>query len=198
MDLLIGTSNPGKLREYGEMLASLPIRVLSLRDVGLGSLDIEEPYETFAENATHKARFYARAAGLTTLADDSGLMVDALGGRPGVFSARYGGPTDRDRYMKLLGELGDAPREQRAARFMCVVCAAKADGETISAQGAVEGRIAFEPGDERGGFGYDAVFIPQGYEMVFSAIPSEEKHRLSHRGIALRNLMPALEKWLEK
>ena len=122
--LLIGTSNPGKLREYAVLLADLPVRLLSLRDAGLDSLDIEEPYETFEENAAHKARAYAQASGLLAFADDSGLVVDALGGRPGVYSARYGGPTDRDRYMKLLGELENVPDEQRTARFVCVSAAA--------------------------------------------------------------------------
>ncbi len=123
MDILLGTSNPGKLREVGALLAELPVRLLSLRDVGLESLEIDEPYETFTENAAHKAQAYASASGLIAVADDSGLQVDALGGRPGVYSARYAEGSDRDRYMKLLGELEGVPDAERTARFVCVAAA---------------------------------------------------------------------------
>ncbi|MEO8397217.1 MAG: non-canonical purine NTP pyrophosphatase, partial [Chloroflexota bacterium] len=170
--LLIGTSNPGKLREYAVLLADLPARLLSLRDAGLDSLDVEEPFETFEENAAQKARVYAKASGLLALADDTGLMVDALGGRPGVYSARYGGPTDRDRYLKLLGEMESVRDDQRTARFVCVCAVADPSGERLeSARGTVEGRIARAPGDGTEGFGYDAVFVPDGYSAVLSAIP---------------------------
>lgn len=197
MDILIGTSNPGKLREYGEIFADLPLRLLSPRDVGLETLEIDEPYETFAENAVHKARAYAQASGFAAFADDSGLMVDALGGRPGVYSARYGGPTDRDRYMKLLGELEAVPDEQRTARFICI--SAVAHGEQVeTAEGIVEGRIAWQPGDPAGGFGYDAVFVPKGYNVVFSELPPGEKHEISHRGRAARGLIPALRRLAER
>ncbi len=197
--LLIGTSNPGKLREYGQMLSALPfaVRVLSLRDAGLETLEVEEPYETFTENAIHKAQIYANASGVPALADDSGLAVDALGGRPGVYSARYGGPTDRDRYLKLLGELEGVPAGQRTAQFVCVIaaCTPMKEGTTpalVTAEGIVTGEVALAPGEVINGFGYDAVFIPTGHTIVFSAIPPEEKNRLSHRGIALQVLMPAL------
>lgn len=103
MDLLIGTSNPGKLREISACLDGLDLRFLSLRDVGLESLDIEEPFETFEANAEHKARAYAGASGLVALADDTGLVVDALGGRPGVYSARYASGADQNRYLKQIG-----------------------------------------------------------------------------------------------
>lgn len=194
MDLLIGTSNKGKLREYGEMLAPLNFRILSLKDVGLDGMDVEEPFETFTENAAHKAKAFAKASGLIALADDSGIAVDALDGRPGVYSARYAPGSDRDRYLKLLDELEGVPVERRGAQFVCVTSAAKPDGKTVSAEGVIEGVVAFAPGEELNGFGYDAVFIPDGFEVVFSAIPPAEKNRLSHRGIALRNLMPALER----
>ncbi len=192
-DLLIGTSNPGKLREYGVLLADIPARLLSLRDVGLEALDIEEPYETFRENAIHKAQIYARESGLIAFADDSGLEVDALGGRPGVYSARYGGPTDRDRYMKLLGELAGIPDEQRTARFVCIAAAVDPrNGAVETGEGVVEGRIAQEPGDPTNGFGYDAVFIPEDWSVVFSELPGDEKHKISHRGRAARALIPGL------
>ncbi|MCC6804623.1 MAG: RdgB/HAM1 family non-canonical purine NTP pyrophosphatase [Anaerolineae bacterium] len=193
--LLLGTSNPGKLREFSLLLANLPVRLLSLRDAGLESLEIDEPYETFAENAIHKAQAYAQASGLPAFADDSGLNVDALGGRPGVYSARYGGPTDRDRYMKLLGELEAVPDDRRSARFVCVAAVVDAQREIVeTADGVVEGRIARAPGDPTNGFGYDAVFVPDGYDMVFSELPSGEKNHISHRGRAARGLIPALRR----
>ena len=194
--LLIGTSNPGKLREYAVLLADLPARLVSLRDAGLESLDVEEPFETFEENAAEKARVYAKASGLLALADDTGLVVDALGGRPGVYSARYGGPTDRDRYLKLLGELEPVPEGQRTARFVCV-CAAACGEQVESARGTVEGRITYAPGEGTEGFGYDAVFMPDGYDVVLSAIPMAEKNHISHRGNAARALIPALRRLLE-
>jgi len=195
--LLIGTSNPGKLREYDALLAELPVHLLSLRDVGLDSMDVEEPYETFEENAAQKVKVYAKASGLLALADDTGLVVDALGGRPGVYSARYGGPTDRDRYLKLLGELEGVPDDQRTARFVCVCAATNPSGERIEyGRGTVEGWIAGAPGDGTEGFGYDAVFVPDGYNVVLSAIPMAEKNSISHRGNAARALIPALRRLL--
>ncbi len=136
---------------------------------------------------------------MITLADDTGLVVDALGGRPGVYSARYGGPTDRDRYLKLLGELENVPDAQRTARFVCV-CAAADPGSDIveQARGTVEGQIARAPGEGTQGFGYDAVFVPQGYDVVLSAIPMETKNRISHRGNAARALIPALRRMLTR
>jgi XTP/dITP diphosphohydrolase len=197
MDLLLGTSNAGKLREYKEMLAELGVNLLNTRDVGLDSMEVEEPYETFEENAIHKARAYAQASGLITYADDSGVEVDALGGRPSVYSARYGGPTDRDRYMKLLGELENVPAPQRTARFVCIAAAADPQRDIVeTAAGYVEGKIAHAPGEVLNGFGYDAVFIPDGYDRVFSTLPPEEKNRISHRGRAVRALIPALRRLL--
>lgn len=193
MDLLIGTSNPGKIREFAEILSELPLRLLSLRDVGLESLEIEEPFATYDENAAHKALAYARESGLYALADDSGLEVDALGGRPGVYSARYGGPTDRDRNLKLLAEMENIPDEERTARFVAVVAVANPKTQTAEyGRGTCEGKIAREICDGTGGFGYDAVFIPAGYDTCFSNLPSATKHHLSHRGNATRNLIPVL------
>lgn len=197
MDLLIGTSNVGKLREYAVLLAELPVKLLNLRDVGLDSLEVEEPYATFEENAAQKAKVYAHASGLIAVADDTGLVVDALGGRPGVYSARYGGPTDRDRYLKLLGELENVPDDQRTARFVCVTTAADPSGEHLaSGRGTVEGRIARAPGAGTEGFGYDAVFVPEGYDVCLSALSMAEKNSISHRGRAARALIPALRKLL--
>ncbi|MBE0690857.1 MAG: non-canonical purine NTP pyrophosphatase, partial [Anaerolineae bacterium] len=123
MRLLIASTNPGKIREYGQMFGDLDLETLGLRAVGLETLVVDEPFATFEENAIHKAKTYARASGLTTLADDSGLEVDALDGRPGVYTARYAGDgaSDKDRYTKLLAELRGVPDERRAARFVCVI-----------------------------------------------------------------------------
>jgi XTP/dITP diphosphohydrolase len=200
MDLLIGTTNPGKLREYAALLDGLPARLVSLRDVNLHSMDLDEPYETFAENALHKAAAYAQLSGLLALADDTGLVVDALDGRPGVYSARYAGPgaTDRDRVQKVLDELASVPAGQRSARFACVVAVVSPDGATReSAEGTVEGRIGFTPGQGSEGFGYDAIFIPDGYDVPLSDIPFATKNALSHRGAAARALLPALARILE-
>lgn len=199
MDLLIGTSNPGKIREFGEILSELPLRLLSLRDLGLESLEIEEPFATYAENAAHKALAYARESGLHALADDSGVEVDALDGRPGVYSARYGGPTDRDRNLKLLAEIESVPDEERTARFVAVVVVADPQTEVVEyGRGTCEGRIAREICEGTGGFGYDAVFIPVGYDVCFSALPAGMKHTLSHRGNATRKLIPFLRQMVSK
>jgi XTP/dITP diphosphohydrolase len=198
--LLIGTNNPGKLREYRQMFAADPalahIAVVSLSEVGLGDFDVDEPFETFEENARHKAIAFAARAGLPAIADDSGLQVDALGGRPGVYSKRYAPGTDADRCTKLLGELVDVPDAARTARFVCVTVGATPDGRLIESRGVVEGHIAHAPGENSNGFGYDPIFIPEGMERAFSALPPEEKNRLSHRGRALAALLPQLAGWL--
>lgn len=186
--LLIGTTNKGKLREFEAILGVLAVdgvTLASLRDVGLDSLELEEPYATFAGNARHKAGWYAQKTGLIALADDSGLVVDALDGRPGVYSARYAPGTDADRIAKLLGELDGVPDERRTARFVCAVAVVDPEGErAIEAEGVVEGRIAHEP-TGTGGFGYDPIFIPEGSAISLSAM-GEEKHAISHRGRAAR------------
>lgn len=196
MDLLIGTSNPGKLREITAYLSGLDLRFLSLRDVDLESLDIDEPFATFEENAEHKARAYAGASGLAALADDTGLVVDALGGRPGVYSARYASGADENRYLKLLGELEGVPDDRRTARFVCAMAVVDPHSNTVETRrGKVEGRIARSPGSGAEGFGYDAVFIPDGYSVTLAEIPLIEKSGISHRGDALRQLIPVLERW---
>lgn len=200
-DLLIGTGNAGKLREYAVLLDYLPLKLHNLRDTGLGGLDVEEPYETYAENATHKARIYAEASNLPTLADDSGLEVDALGGRPGVFSARYAPGSDRDRYMKLLGELEGVPDDQRTARFMCVIALVfpNKSRPPITTVGTVEGHIAHQPAEGGAvGFGYDFVFVPNGYTAPLSTLGMDAKNLLSHRGNAIRAMLPHLEQLVKE
>lgn len=194
MELLIGTTNPGKLREYAAMLAELPLKLVSLRDVGLEAIEIDEPFPSYEDNALHKARQYARLSGLLSLADDSGLEVAALGGRPGVHSARYGGLTDRDRYLKLLAELDALGAVDRSAVFVCVTAVAHPDGRVETARGICRGAIAAAPGEGTTGFGYDAVFIAEGYDRTLNALSQEEKDRISHRGRAARAIIPALRR----
>jgi XTP/dITP diphosphohydrolase len=196
MDLLIGTSNPGKLREYETLLVGIPFRLLNLRDVGLDSMDVDETGDTIAVNAELKARAYVQASGLLTLADDTGLMVDALGGAPGIYPARYGGAGLKmpQRRQKLLGELEGVPDEQRTARFACVIVLANPQtGELTTVEGECKGRIA-QMDDEGGhGFGYDAIFIAEGYDIPWSQIPQDEKNQISHRGNATRKIIPVLQ-----
>ena len=195
MDILIGTQNQGKLQEYRDLLKDTPINIVGLDDIGLGKLDVDETGTTFEANAIIKAQAYAQASKMYALADDSGLCVDALEGRPGIYSARYGGEglDNAGRRQKLLGELASVPEDKRTARFECVIVVASPDGEsTLMAQGTCEGRIALRESDGDSGFGYDPLFIPAGHDKTFADIPESEKNAMSHRGIALNNLTPKL------
>ena len=182
--LLIATHNPGKIREYQTLLADLPLLVTSLRAEGIVD-DVEETGETFAANARLKARAYAHQSGLWTWADDSGLEVDALDGRPGVYSARYAGPsaTDRDRYQKVLAELQQYPERPRSARFWCVVAIASPDDEIFTTEASVEGEIITAARGEHG-FGYDPIFYLPDLGKTMADLPAEIKNQISHRGKA--------------
>lgn len=195
--LLIATNNPGKLREYEELLdgAALPIELTYPAQEGI-DLDVVESGETFEENAVLKARAYASASGLPTLADDSGLEVDALGGAPGVRSARYAGPgtSDADRYRKLLAALDDVPPAGRSARFRCVIAVALPGGRLETAEGRCQGHIGYEPRGEHG-FGYDPVFLVDGTGgKTMAELPPEVKNRISHRARAFEAAVPILKK----
>jgi XTP/dITP diphosphohydrolase len=184
--LLIATRNAGKVREFAELLSGLPLQLRHLAEFP-DIPEAEETGATFAENAALKARFYSRLTGLPALADDSGLEVDALDGAPGVYSARYAGTgaTDAERNTKLLDELNRSGKDSRRARFVCVVAhASAATGALKLFEGICEGRIAASP---RGtsGFGYDPLFIPDGYAETFGELPAEIKNRISHRARAL-------------
>jgi XTP/dITP diphosphohydrolase len=162
-------------------------------------LEVEETGATYTENARAKALQYMQASGLAVLADDSGIEVDALDGRPGVRSARYAGAgrSDQERVEKLLAELDGVPDERRTARFRAVITVADTDGRIETVEGTVEGRIGHEPRGENG-FGYDPVFLPDGYEVTTAELPSEEKNAVSHRGAAARKARPILERWLHE
>ena len=182
--LLLGTRNPGKVREIVSVLGDSGWSFTSLENFE----NVESPEETgdtYSENAIAKARFYAAATGLTALADDSGLEVEALDGAPGVFSARYAGEgaSDGDRRERLLLEL--AKTDDRRARFVAVVAIVDAYGTVLNvSEGICEGTITFNARGT-GGFGYDPLFIPDGYDQTFAELPQEVKNRISHRGRAL-------------
>ncbi|RMG90390.1 MAG: XTP/dITP diphosphatase [Chloroflexi bacterium] len=193
--LLVATHNKGKVREYAEMLSELDVSWCNLDDVGVTE-DVPETGSTFAENAILKAQAYARLTGLLTLADDSGLEVDALGGAPGVYTARFGGEglSHEERYRLLLMRLADVPWAKRGARFRCVIALAGVGGVLLgTAEGVCEGMIALEPAGE-GGFGYDPVFYLPERKKTMAELPSSVKHQISHRGRALRQIAPLLQR----
>lgn len=195
-ELLVATRNEGKAREFAALLGAAPLRVRSLADFPHAP-EVEETGATFAENAALKARAYASATGLWTLADDSGLEVDALGGAPGVFSARYGGlATDAGRTARLLEELARTNDRARRARFVCVIALALPPSDRLHLfEGTCEGRIARAPRGTHG-FGYDPVFCPDGYRQTFGELPDETKANLSHRARALQKALAFLHQLL--
>jgi XTP/dITP diphosphohydrolase len=184
--LVIATFNKGKLQELRELLAKLPFVISDLE--GFPSIQpVPEPGETFIQNASLKASGYARQTGLLTLADDSGLEVDALSGAPGLLSARYAheGASDAERTTKLLSELTHVQGAARTARFISAVAVANRDGKIIHvSNGTCEGRIAEAPHGTNG-FGYDPVFIPAGFDRTFAELQPVVKNRISHRARAL-------------
>lgn len=190
---VLATGNAGKAREIGTLLGAAGIEILSQADFGLDSAD--ETGATFVENALLKARHASAGSGLPAIADDSGLVVDALGGAPGIHSARYAGRGgDAANIARLLSELGELPAGQRGARFVCLAVMLRhpADPLPIVCQGTWEGRIAPSPRGEEG-FGYDPVFIPAGRDCSAAELEPGEKNRLSHRGRAFARLLERLQ-----
>jgi len=202
--ILVATTNPGKVRELKAMLDA-PVEFKTLADFsGIG--EVVEDGATFAENARKKATEYAKATGLWTLADDSGLVVDALEGAPGVKSARFCGDVplgtnrkevDLMNMAKLLELLKDVPAEDRSARFFCSLCLAGPDRVLLEAQGKVEGQIIDEPAGVNG-FGYDPVFWVPELNKTAAQLSDAEKNAISHRGNAIRALKPELEQLLRE
>ena len=190
MKLLVATSNPGKLVEVREILGGLDFELVSLADLGLSAP--EEPFATFHENAAAKATACAARSSLWTLADDSGLCVDALHGGPGVRSARFA-DSDEARRQKLLEQLRAIPAGRRGAHFFCTVALASPDGQRIfRADGRMDGQIASAPRGA-GGFGYDPLFLPdEAPGRTMAELEPAAKNRLSHRGRALQSLRPLL------
>ena len=195
MKLLVATINPGKLEEYRRLLRELPLEITSLRDEGI-DFEPEETGSTFEENAILKARTFAEQSRLLTLADDSGLEIDKLGGAPGVHSARYGGTQrgeDRQRYELVLGQLEGVPKAERTARFRCVVAIVTPEGQVETAKGAIEGIIGFEPRGKYG-FGYDPIFFIPEFECTMAQLPPETKNRISHRARAAEAALPIIRR----
>ena len=196
MRVVLASGNSGKLRELGSLLAPFGFDLVAQNTLG-----IETPAETgktFAENALLKARHAAAMTTLPALADDSGIEVDALGGRPGIYSARYAGEgaSDQANLRKMLDEMRDVPAPQRTARYQCVIAfvTTAADLTPILASGTWEGTLINAPRG-LGGFGYDPIFVPRGFDRTAAELDPGEKNSLSHRGQALRALVMQLQNW---
>ncbi len=196
--IVLATRNRGKIRELQALMKDFGIEVLSVADME-GVPEVEEDGTTFLENSLKKAREISTATGIMALADDSGLVVDALNGAPGVYSARYAGDdaTDEQNYLKLLDEMKDIPDGERTARFKCVMVLCHPSGQWISAEGACEGIISRKPIGSQG-FGYDPVFFVPKLGRSMAQLSSEEKNAISHRGNALKKLREMLPEFLEK
>lgn len=192
--LVIATSNPGKAREYQKMLSPLGITVKTLADFP-HKIEINENGTTFEENATIKATTAVRALNLPVLADDSGLVVDALNGAPGVHSARYAGDhDDAANNAKLLAAMAEVPDDQRTAHFHTTIVAVKPDGTKLVANGRVDGHILHQLTGENG-FGYDPLFYVDELGSAMATLTPEQKNQISHRGRALRMLMANFNDW---
>lgn len=192
--LLLATKNRAKVKEYSKLLHGIPYEIVSLEDVGIDE-DVEESGKTFEENAAIKAKTCAKLSGLIAIADDSGLEVDALGGEPGVRSARYAGEgaTDKKRIDYLLDKMRNISSGQRTARFRCVIAIATPAGEVKLCEGKCDGVITSEPKGENG-FGYDPVFYLPDHEMTMAELSMDEKNKISHRGKAAAKARRLLQK----
>jgi len=200
--IFVASTNPGKIAELRSMLGG-DVEWVGLSDFS-GIAEIEEDGATFAENARRKALGYAKAAGLWTIADDSGLIIDALGGEPGVKSARYSGAKEKDRTLidhknmaKVLKLLEGVPKEERTARFVCCLSLAGPEKILVEAEGRLEGLIAEREIGENG-FGYDPIFFVPGLNKTVGQLTAEEKNAISHRGDAIRKLKPLLIELLKQ
>ena len=192
--LLLATNNEGKIREYKILLSSLACELVTLADLGI-TIEVNEIGGSLEENARLKATFIAAESHLAALADDSGLEVDALGGKPGPLSARYAGEgaSDKERVDYLLSQLKSVPWEKRSARFRCVIAIATPSGEVELCSGECRGVIAFEPKGEEG-FGYDPVFYFPELNKTMAELPMEIKNQVSHRGQAARQAYQLLDR----
>ena len=191
MKFVLATANPGKVSEMRDILSKLGIEVVTRNDLGI-TFDVEETGSTFLENATLKANAISSASGMPAIADDSGLVVDALDGEPGLYSSSYGGEdlTDEERCLYLLGKMENM--EQRRAKFVCTIVCAFPDGRSLTATGECQGVIVTKPCGI-GGFGYDPVFRPDGKDTTMAQLTTDVKNTVSHRGIALREFSRLLK-----
>ena len=184
MRLILASNNKKKMAELGAILSDMGVEITGQRDAGC-DFEVEETGTTFEENARLKAEAVLKATGCAAVADDSGLMVDALNGEPGVYSARYTGThdaTDEERYSFLLKKLGD--NKNRSAKFVCCICCMLPDGRVIETRGECPGSILYAPRG-KGGFGYDPVFMPEGFDCSMAELGTEVKNKISHRAKAL-------------
>jgi XTP/dITP diphosphohydrolase len=195
LELFLATKNEGKVREIRELLKGYRVSLTSLRDYP-DAPEVVENGEVFRDNALKKARFFAKWTGKLTLADDSGLEVDYLKGKPGVFSARYAGDgaNDRENNRRVLRELKGVPPQKRGAVFRCVMALVAPWGDEEVVEGECRGRIGLEERGKRG-FGYDPIFLIPRYGKTAAELPMAEKNRLSHRGNALRKLKKKLKRY---
>ncbi|KAF0508716.1 XTP/dITP diphosphatase [Pediococcus acidilactici] len=192
--ILIATKNEGKLKEFKQIFTAKGIEVLSLKDVD-EDIDVQENGLTFEENARLKADIYAKTIGIPVLADDSGLEIDALNGRPGIFSARYAGDhNDAANNAKVLTELGGVPDEKRTATFHTTVVVRKPDGTELVANGNLRGRILSVPRGDNG-FGYDPLFYVEEKQKTLAQMTREEKNQISHRALAIQDLLTKFDKF---
>lgn len=194
MKIILASNNKSKMREFRELLAGTSAELVSQRDAGC-DFEVDETGATFEENAFLKADAVMKATGCIAVADDSGLVVDALNGEPGIYSARYGpghAASDAERNAYLLQKLGDA--ENRRARFVCCICCRLPDGNTITARGECEGDILPAPRGDNG-FGYDPLFRPLGYEVSMAELSADEKNAISHRGKAMREFIEKFKRY---
>jgi len=194
MKLVLATKNKDKIREMKDILRAMPVKVLSMLDLGRVP-DVKEDKRTFRDNAVKKAVAFSKRFSLTSVADDSGLHVDFLKGAPGVRSARFAGQNATKEMLcnKVLKLLKDVPSPKRTARFVCNVALALPEGKVRVLEGIVEGRIASEMRGKNG-FGYDAIFVPRGHKRTFAQMKPTMKNRLSHRAKALKKLKAVLRK----
>jgi XTP/dITP diphosphohydrolase len=195
--ILVATSNNHKLGEYAALLNLPDLHLVSLKDLGIAA-DAPEDGDTFQANALQKAHYYAQKSGMPTLADDSGIVVDALGGAPGVYSARYGTPDldDIGRRRLLLANVNALGDVDRSARFVCVIAVVTPDGQELLSEGVCEGQIADAEAGE-GGFGYDPIFWLPAHGCTIAQLSAAQKNALSHRGKAVRGIAPRIQGAME-
>ena len=195
MKLILASNNKNKLKEFKELTSGMDVEILSQREAGF-DIDVEETGSTFEENAFLKADAVTKLSGHAAIADDSGLVVDALGGEPGIYSARYGpghDASDADRYNYLLEKLNGV--KERRARFVCCICCTLPNGDIIRTRGECEGEILLAPEGENG-FGYDPVFKPLECDKGMGRLTADEKNAISHRGRAMREFIKELERYM--
>lgn len=194
-EIIIATKNKGKVDEFKHIFKNYDIEATSLLDLSIDTPEVEETGETFKENAQLKAEGICSYLKKPVIADDSGLVIDALNGKPGIHSARYAGDAknDHENIKKVLKELEHISMEDRTARFVCVLAIARPGHQTIFQTGNCEGTISFSV-EGKNGFGYDPIFIPTGYTKTMAQLTDEEKNQISHR----RNAIQQMEKWLDK